>query len=513
MVFFNYSTMQMVAKIVYYGPGLCGKTTNLSFIYEKTSPKSRGEMLSLATETDRTLFFDLLPLDVGAIGGFKTKFQLYTVPGQVFYNATRKLVLKGVDGIVFVADSQVPMMEANQESFQNLKDNLRDLGLDFESIPLVFQYNKRDLPHIVPVADFNRMFDAERKPVVESSALEGWGVFETLKEISKLTLFRLKSKVLGDGLKKDRENVVEFKVQGSARLREEIVEETKKSVDESFDSLESTVAGTVAQTSEEKPRPAEESLPGLSDDVSFEDYESPEDKTPSSLDEEFEDPDLPSINFDTIELDELEEDIESEEMEVFLDESEDDEEPEPEPEAEAPAPKPQASPAVTAPAPKPAPAPSTTGANQPPRAVTPAAPPVSEAEGTTQRPAAPDRAAQAEAQQPPAEKAPVKKTKPKRDPLDSLSQITSQMRTGSSKSVSVDDLLSGVVSGVKKGKKKGKSQRFSVQVPASFDTAQMNGIFLDAKGNVVHSKLFKVDAVEVEPGKFEIKMIVELERK
>ena len=131
MVFFNYATMQMAAKIVYYGPGLCGKTTNLQYIYQKTSPKSRGEMVSLETETDRTLFFDLLPLDVGNIAGFKTRFQLYTVPGQVFYNNTRKLVLRGVDGIVFVADSQIPMFEANIESYKNLEENVRELGLKF----------------------------------------------------------------------------------------------------------------------------------------------------------------------------------------------------------------------------------------------------------------------------------------------------------------------------------------------------------------------------------------------
>src|SRR6059036_2265180 len=136
MVFFNYATMQMAAKIVYYGPGLCGKTTNLHHIYAKTSPQSRGEMVSLETETDRTLFFDLLPIDVGVIGGFKTRLQLYTIPGQVFYNTTRKLVLKGVDGIVFVADSQSKMLEANVESYKNLEDNLREMDLRIEETPV-----------------------------------------------------------------------------------------------------------------------------------------------------------------------------------------------------------------------------------------------------------------------------------------------------------------------------------------------------------------------------------------
>ncbi|MEO8348356.1 MAG: GTPase domain-containing protein, partial [Acidobacteriota bacterium] len=153
MVFFNYATMQMAAKIVYYGPGLCGKTTNLHHIYGRTAPGSRGEMVSLETETDRTLFFDLLPLDVGVISGFKTRVQLYTVPGQVFYNTTRKLVLKGVDGVVFVADSQRAMKEANLESFSNLRANLAEIGVNLEDLPLALQYNKRDLTSILSVEE------------------------------------------------------------------------------------------------------------------------------------------------------------------------------------------------------------------------------------------------------------------------------------------------------------------------------------------------------------------------
>src|SRR5437016_13539453 len=151
--------MQMAAKIVYYGPGLCGKTTNLRHTYGRASPGSRGEMVSLETETDRTLFFDLLPLDVGIIGGFKTRVQLYTVPGQVFYNTTRKLVLKGVDGMVFVADSQRAMLEANLESFKNLRENLDEIGLSIEEIPLVIQANKRDLPSIATVDEVVRVID------------------------------------------------------------------------------------------------------------------------------------------------------------------------------------------------------------------------------------------------------------------------------------------------------------------------------------------------------------------
>ncbi|HWO47764.1 MAG TPA: GTPase domain-containing protein, partial [Solirubrobacterales bacterium] len=189
MVFLNYATMQMAAKIVYYGPGLCGKTTNLHHIYTKTSPGSRGEMVSLETETDRTLFFDLLPIDVGVIGGFKTRLQLYTVPGQVFYNTTRKLVLKGVDGIVFVADSQKAMLEANVESIRNLRENLAEIGTNLDEIPLVLQLNKRDLPNIADVETMLNALDPERRAEhVESVASSGVGVFETLKLISKLTL-------------------------------------------------------------------------------------------------------------------------------------------------------------------------------------------------------------------------------------------------------------------------------------------------------------------------------------
>src|SRR5688572_10942139 len=198
MVFFNYATMQMAAKIVYYGPGLCGKTTNLQQIYQKTSSKSRGEMVSLETETDRTLFFDLLPLDVGNIAGFKTRFQLYTVPGQVFYNSTRKLVLRGVDGIVFVADSQIPMLEANLESFNNLKANLSELGLNLDEIPLVFQFNKRDLKNVLNVEDMNQKLNPRGLPYFEAAALQGTGVFETLKGISKATLIMLRRRALGE---------------------------------------------------------------------------------------------------------------------------------------------------------------------------------------------------------------------------------------------------------------------------------------------------------------------------
>src|SRR5262245_39857319 len=195
MVFLNYTTMAMTAKIVYYGPGLGGKTTNLQWIHHKTAPRSRGEMVSLETETDRTLFFDLLPLDVGVIGGMKVRLQLYTVPGQVFYNATRRLVLKGVDGIVFVADSQNAAQEGNAESLDNLKANLKELGLRFEDVPTVFQYNKRALPHTVPLASIRSKLNPAGAPDFEAAALHGVGVFETLKAISRLSLGTIRTKV------------------------------------------------------------------------------------------------------------------------------------------------------------------------------------------------------------------------------------------------------------------------------------------------------------------------------
>ncbi|HEY3269947.1 MAG TPA: GTPase domain-containing protein [Geothrix sp.] len=198
MVFFNHATRQMTAKIVYYGPGLCGKTTNLNTIYGKTSQKARGEMVSLNTETDRTLFFDLLPMDVGMVGGFKTKLQLYTVPGQVFYNSTRKLVLKGVDGIVFVVDSQVPMLDACRESWLNLDENLRELGLNLQDIPVVFQWNKRDLKNVVPVEELETVFNPRGMPSFQSVASDGPGVFETLRGITKLALSHIKTHVLGE---------------------------------------------------------------------------------------------------------------------------------------------------------------------------------------------------------------------------------------------------------------------------------------------------------------------------
>jgi signal recognition particle receptor subunit beta len=195
MALMNYTTMQITAKIVYYGPGLCGKTSNLQWIHQKTAGRSRGEMLSLETEADRTLFFDLLPLDVGVIGGMKVRLQLYTVPGQVFYNTTRRLVLKGVDGVVFVADSQLAAREANRESLVNLQANLEELGLSIDAVPLVFQYNKRDIRNIIPVLTLQEDLNPKNAPHFEAAAVHGLGVFETLKVISRMALAKVKSRI------------------------------------------------------------------------------------------------------------------------------------------------------------------------------------------------------------------------------------------------------------------------------------------------------------------------------
>ena len=202
--------MQMAAKIVYYGPGLCGKTSNLSYIYAKTSPDSRGEMVSLETESDRTLFFDLLPIEVGTIGGFKTRLQLYTIPGQVFYNTTRKLVLKGVDGLVFVADSQRPMRDANIESLSSLVDNLKEFVLELTEVPIVLQYNKRDLENILTIEELNADLNSEDAfPFVESSAINGDGVIPTLKEITKLTLKKLRKRMSGPADQETKKGTVQ----------------------------------------------------------------------------------------------------------------------------------------------------------------------------------------------------------------------------------------------------------------------------------------------------------------
>jgi signal recognition particle receptor subunit beta len=192
MSFINLMAREINCKIVYYGPGLCGKTTNLQYIYERTNPDAKGKMISLATETDRTLFFDFLPLALGEIRGFKTRFYLYTVPGQVFYDASRKLILKGVDGVVFVADSQIARMEANQESLENLRTNLAEQGYSLDKIPYVIQYNKRDMPDIGTVEELRELLNPTNVPEFEACARTGQGVFETLKAVAKLVLTELR---------------------------------------------------------------------------------------------------------------------------------------------------------------------------------------------------------------------------------------------------------------------------------------------------------------------------------
>ena len=192
MTFINYAAKEINCKVVYYGPGLGGKTTNLQHIYNRTAPQARGKMISLATETDRTLFFDFLPLDLGPIQGFRTRFHLYTVPGQVFYNASRKLILKGVDGVVFVADSQEDRMDANIESIRNLEENLGELGLSLASLPYVLQFNKRDLDSAVPSEDMYRILNFKREPTFEATAIAGDGIFDTLKAVAKQVLVELR---------------------------------------------------------------------------------------------------------------------------------------------------------------------------------------------------------------------------------------------------------------------------------------------------------------------------------
>lgn len=188
VTFINYAALEINCKIIYYGPGLCGKTENLQFIYDKTNASAKGKLISLATETDRTLFFDFLPQELGNVRGFKTRLHLYTVPGQVFYDASRKRILRGVDGVIFVADSQRERMDANIESLQNLEANLKSQGYDLMTIPYVLQLNKRHLPNVVPVEEMKRLLVIKDEPVIEAVADQGIGVFETLKALAKLVL-------------------------------------------------------------------------------------------------------------------------------------------------------------------------------------------------------------------------------------------------------------------------------------------------------------------------------------
>ncbi|HXX19537.1 MAG TPA: GTPase domain-containing protein [Candidatus Acidoferrum sp.] len=192
MPFINFPAREINCKLVYYGPGLGGKTANLQWIYDHTGTGQKGKMVSLATETDRTLFFDFLPLDLGTVRGFKTRFHLYTVPGQVFYEASRRLILKGADGVVFVADSQEERLDANMETLENLREHLKDHNLDFATIPYVLQLNKRDLPNILPVEELKKSLGVKGEPTTEAVAISGQGVFDTLKEVAKLVLAELR---------------------------------------------------------------------------------------------------------------------------------------------------------------------------------------------------------------------------------------------------------------------------------------------------------------------------------
>ena len=198
MSFINYATKTIAIKIVYYGPGLSGKTTNLRYIYLKLDSAYRGDLVCLETDTDRTYFFDLLPIRAGMIGEYKVHFQLMTVPGQVFYEASRKSVLRGSDGIIFVADSQIPLLDANLESFDGLRRNCLQHDIDLMKIPLVFQYNKRDLNYLIPVETFNNLLNPRRSPWVEAAAVNGVGVFESLREISKLTVPVVRERLFGE---------------------------------------------------------------------------------------------------------------------------------------------------------------------------------------------------------------------------------------------------------------------------------------------------------------------------
>jgi hypothetical protein len=190
--FINYSSRELNCKIVYYGPGLCGKTTNLQYIYKRTNPQQKGKLISLATETERTLFFDFLPLALGEIKGFKVRFHLYTVPGQMFYAASRRLILKGVDGVIFVADSQVERMDANIESLEDLKENLKEQGYDLYSLPFTVQYNKRDIPEIVPIPELSEALNPTQVPEFEAVATTGQGVFDSLKDVCRQVIMEMK---------------------------------------------------------------------------------------------------------------------------------------------------------------------------------------------------------------------------------------------------------------------------------------------------------------------------------
>ncbi len=268
MALFNYATRELSAKIVYYGPGLSGKTTNIEMVHRILRPEQKGRLISLPTETDRTLFFDFLPVDLGQIKGFKVRFHLYTVPGQVFYNATRRLVLQGVDGVVFVADSQADMAQSNVDSLKNLVENLATYGKKLEDLPFVLQYNKRDLKKILPVKDMSSQLNPRNVPVVEGIAKDGVGVSETLVTVSRMVFSHLRKTLLMPGETAEHEEIGELadvKIRESFRTKEaEVFEEISdlEEIQEVPEALEAPVAPEVPEvlevpTAPEAPRHAE----------------------------------------------------------------------------------------------------------------------------------------------------------------------------------------------------------------------------------------------------------------
>ena len=242
MAFIGHTSKKVSVKIVYYGPGLCGKTTNLKYIFSKIDPESRGDFVCIETDAERTYFFDLLPIKAGLIGDYQVHFSLMTVPGQVFYEASRRSVLKGADGIVFVADSQVPLLDSNLECFDGMRKNLLDFKSDWSVIPIVFQYNKRDLDNLIPVETFNNLLNPDNRPFVEASAVNGVGVFETLKEIAKITIPAVKKEIFGEKVKPKEADKKKMELDFSSKeeispiqmtklklqTQDELVEETEK---------------------------------------------------------------------------------------------------------------------------------------------------------------------------------------------------------------------------------------------------------------------------------------------
>jgi signal recognition particle receptor subunit beta len=256
MASINYAFKEISCKIVFYGPGLSGKTTNLQYVHQKIPPQTRGKLISLATDQDRTLYFDFLPVDIGKIHGFSTKFQLYTVPGQVYYNATRKLVLRGVDGLVFVADSQKSKMDENIESLQNLMENLSEYGYNLDKIPLVFQYNKRDLAPINSVEELEGALNPKGLPYFEAVASEGIGVFDTLKCVSKLVLDQAKRKQLFPEREVATKETEREKAEASLSQMPQL--EPVAAVVNSSPSIEGLIGETLTTMAPEKPKPVPE---------------------------------------------------------------------------------------------------------------------------------------------------------------------------------------------------------------------------------------------------------------